>query len=334
MFLNGLFAPTSLHARTCTKMDPSTITPEFPEPLKEGDTIGVAAPGSTPDPEPLEQGIQSLQSRGYSVTRASNLDRKSGFTAGSAEQRTRETLRLFSNPDVDAVFCARGGNGAVHLLDRFLHEYDPSHPKPFVGYSDVTLLQMGLFATHQLVTFSGPMVATDFGAHRLTDDARNQFWTLLTTGPSNWTFTPAPEELSVLRQGTATGPLLGGCLSLFHLLPGTPFSPDVDGAVLVLEDVDEVPYRIDRMLHHLRLAGVLDRISGLVLGRFDDCFPDEHTGPELADLIQEVLPDRSDLPVVSGFPYGHDLSSFHTLPLGAPVRLRTGPPALELHRPS
>lgn len=237
---------------------------------------------------------------------------------------------MFERPDIDGVFCARGGKGTIHLVDRFLNGVEPSHPKPFVGYSDVTLLQMGLFATRGWITFSGPMVATELGRDRLDDPALAQFWHILTSAPGEWDLSFPQQDLRAWESGTATGPLLGGCLSMVQTLLGTPFMPDLEDALLVLEDVDEEPYRIDRMLHHLRLSGVLDQIGGLVIGGFDTCFQEEKDESSLRDIVLDVLPPGYDLPVVSGLSYGHRLPSLRTLPIGVTARLRTDPPGLEL----
>ncbi len=301
----------------------------YPEPLRPGDTIGIVAPASRPDPASLERGESLLRDKGFRVERAENLNRSSRFAAGDVDLRCRELVRMFEQPDINGVFCARGGKGTIHLTDRFLSTVDPSHPKPFVGYSDVTLLQMGLFSTRQWITFSGPMVATELGRDRLNNPALEQFWHSLTSAPDTWDLSFSQQELRVWQKGAATGPLLGGCLSMVQTLLGTPFMPDLEEALLVLEDVDEEPYRLDRMLHHLRLSGVLDQIGALVLGGFDTCFEQDSGEPSLREIVRDVLPSDRDLPVVAGLPYGHRLPSLRTLPLGVTTRLRTDPPALE-----
>ncbi len=303
----------------------------LPPPLPPNGTIGIVAPGAPADVDSLENGISRIESEGFQVRPAGNLRSSHGFTAGSRPERLRELIRLFSDPDVDAIICARGGQGAIHLVSSLVRQLEDVSPKRFIGYSDVTVLQMGLLSRLGWITFSGPMVATEFGTDALTPEAERQFWSALGKAPEKDAFFLEPgRPLSVWHPGEATGPLIGGCLSLVCSLIGTPFFPDPTGCVLLLEEVDEAPYRIDRMLYQIRLAGVFERIDGLVLGNFSHCFDEDGSEEVTLRRLVEDATTGHDVPIIADFPYGHHTPAFRTVPFGAPVHLQTAPPELSL----
>lgn len=304
---------------------------KFPQPLQPNATIGVIAPSGSPDPENLEKGIHKIEAQGYRVRKAANLGTKTHFTAGTYQSRMEESLRLFLDENIDGIICARGGDGGIHLLPEFVNALQDIQPVPFIGYSDITLFQLALYKAYRWVTFSGPMVATELGAASLTEQSEQHYWELLTSPPDQWKLTPrADHNVEVLRDGEAEGPLLGGCLALVCTLLGTEHLPEMDRAVLIVEDIDEEPRHIDRMLHQLRLNGIFGRVSGLILGQFQGCFPEDPADDfTLRELVLHATRGY-DFPILTNFPYGHATPDRLTIPIGAPIRLTTNPLNLKL----
>jgi len=289
--------------------------------------VGVIAPGAPADPEPLETGIRRIRERGFDVRKADNLLTRTGFTAGDESTRREACLHMMTAPDVDALFCARGGQGAIHLLSSLCRDLENAPPKWLVGYSDVTALQLAMLKGPGWLSLSGPMVATELGNNTLSTSAEDQLWHTLTTPMDDWRWNLKEDHTpDVWSSGSASGPLIGGCLSLVCALIGTPYMPDLSGRLLLLEDVDEAPYRIDRMCYQLRYAGVFDQINGLLLGHFPGCDGSDQTGS-----LREVLRTAAravDGPVLANVPYGHRTEHVQTMPIGAELRLETAPPSL------
>lgn len=289
-----------------------------PRALRPGDLVGVAAPAGPVDEERLARGVAELEMLGFATRVAPGVLDRQGFTAGTVETRLEQLEGLVADPDVAAIACARGGAGAGRLLTRL----DPSglrtHLKPLVGYSDITWLHLAL-GRLGVVSLHGPMVARELAA----GDAayhRESLWHAL-TGEGD-PYVSQPGDLHPLRRGEARGVLRGGCLSILAAAAGTPWSLQTGGqpTVLFLEDVDEPPYRIDRMLLQLRESGGFDGVRGIVFGEMKGCRP----GPEADYALEEVLLEALrgvDVPVAFGFPSGHTSGSNVTLPLGVDVAL-------------
>lgn len=284
-----------------------------PPRLRPGDTIAVVAPSSAPDRAALRRGVKEIEKRGYRVVLGANVGRKCDHLGGRDYDRLADLHAAFRDPAVRGIFCARGGAGATRLLDRLDYALVRRHPKVFVGYSDLTAPQLALHAKTGLVTFSGPMVATDFDGGLPPFTARH-FWPLVEL--------PEPprfhlkKPLEFLGTRPAQGPLLGGTLSILQTLLGTPYAPSFDGALLVLEDIDEETRRVDRMLAQLRLAGIWNRIAGAVFTTWSDCGP---RGPLRTTLLHyaKMLKGR---PCVFGLPYGH-VDAKVTIPQGVTARI-------------
>lgn len=291
-----------------------------PSPLKIGDTLGVIAPAGVVDAAQLEAGLSRLKEMGFRTQVGDSVRRVFRTMAGEDGERARDLVRMFSDPEVKAVLCARGGYGSARLIPFLDADLIRRHPKIFVGCSDITALLLFLTQVCGLVAFHGPMAAPHFGRR---DDplTRNHFLEMLTS-PSKG----AELSLSgvrVLRPGKAEGRLTGGCLSLLCSAVGTPVDPRTEGAILFLEDVGEASYRIDRMLTHLKQAGKLAGVRGLLFGQMPGCHPPEGSGGGLAEVILDVLGDFSG-PVLLGVPSGHGDHCL-TLPLG--VRAEVSAPA-------
>ena len=300
----------------------------LPRPLTPGGRVAVAAPASAAlDAADAHAGIAALRARGLRVEPGRAFAQPDGFLSGSDDERADELNDLFARDDLDAVVCLRGGYGVLRLLDRL--DYDAARrTRPLVvGYSDITALHLALLAQAGLPGLSGPMVAPDWPA--LDADTEALFWRLAAGHAPVEIAGPGDDRPFGLRDGEAEGTLVGGNLSLVAALVGTPFLPDLTGAILVVEDVGEAPYRIDGLLARLRLAGILERLGGLVFGLFTgaDPLPDR---PSLA--VDEVLDHYAacvDGPVAAGLTYGHVRRKV-TLPVGVRARLTVDGPAARL----
>lgn len=293
----------------------------IPRPLQTGDTVGIASLAGPVDPARLERGIEFLRGIGLKPKLGKRVLARRGYLGGSDEERIGDFHVMLHDPEVRAVVFSRGGYGSPRLLDRLDTGILRSSPKLLVGMSDLTALQLSLYRSIGLVTAAGPMPAGQIAGGLDEASERALVRALFEPIVGRDLFDGVTDTVTVIRPGSASGPLLGGCLSLVTALLGTDHSPDYRGAVLLLEDVNEPLYRIDRMLTHLRSAGVLEGISGLVLGHFTGP-KDRDQSMEVAEIVLE-LTECWDLPIVAGFPHGHLLPNV-TVPIGVPVHLDTG----------
>ena len=301
----------------------------FPPVLRPGDTIAVFAPSSPAPDETTRGGIGYLTSHGYCVKEAANLTRSRGFLADTDEVRAQEFNRLYKDPEVSALFAVRGGYGAIRLLENLDYEAIGTEPKIIMGYSDLTAIQMAVLAKCNLITYSGPMVAIDMPGP-MPEFTEEQMWRMLTLQDHSGKLPEPPDQkLGVFREGSAQGRLLCGTLSVLLPLLGTEYMPSLDGVILVLEDLDERPGRLDRSFQHLRLSGVFERIAGLILGQFIDCFPKDPDELESLDGLLAAALEGYDFPVITNFAYGH-VPVRLTLPLGVEVEVKTEPPSVSL----
>lgn len=292
-----------------------------PPKLKRGDLIGLISPASTPSSsEKVEKAVRYLESMGYRARVGKHAMMVNGYLAGTDAQRAADLNELLNDRNVKAVIALRGGYGIPRLLPLIDYRAAQRNPKIIVGYSDLTALQLALFKKVGLVTFSGPMAAVEMW-DSIDPYTEEHFWELVTGSKGVTLENPADEPTLVLRKGKATGRILGGNLALVTSLLGTPYSPDFRNSILVLEDIDEAPHRIDRMLMQLVNAGVLKRIRGLVYGRFTDCVPSDPSKPHLT--TEQVLTEyagRITTPVMGNFQYGH-IPRKLTLPWGVRVEM-------------
>ncbi|MBC8181216.1 LD-carboxypeptidase [candidate division KSB1 bacterium] len=295
-----------------------------PKQLSNGATIGVVSPASRPsDEQKYSNGIQYLKNLGYKVVESRHVLDSYGYLAGKDRDRIDDLNLMFRDSQIDAVFCSRGGYGVPRIIDEIDFNSLQNDPKIFVGYSDITSLNLAILAKTGLISFSGPMVAVEMGAG-IDQITEQNFWkTLKTSEPMGILENPSDLPIQVVKSGRAKGRLLGGCLSLINVVLGTPFCPDFNETILFIEDIEEEPYRVDRYLAQLKMAGVLDRISGLVIGQFVDCIPGDPEKPNLK--LEQVFDDYFsdlDIPIISNFAYGH-VPVKHTLPVGVQVELDT-----------
>ena len=281
--------------------------------MRPGDRVGVAALSGPVDPGRLERGLEALAGLGFEPVRAANLASRRGLFAGSDDERLDAFHELAADPSIAAIVFARGGWGLLRVLPRIDWDLLARRPRAWVGYSDLTPFLLEVVRRLGLVAFHGPMVAADLARGLLPEEESSFLGALAGDYPAEH-----PLERS-LRPGAASGPLLGGCLSLLVATLGTPYAPDLEGSLVVWEDVDEPPYRIDRMLTHLRLSGSLDRISGMIVGHLDAAGPGGPGREVGSSLIAESLADHA-WPLAWGARSGHRAPNW-TLPLGLPARL-------------
>lgn len=298
---------------------------QLPPALKPDDEVAVIVPSSAVrDRGALDRGIDRLRAWGLhpSVVCGGEPDRGLGWPEGS-ELADHDSVRLdalhtaLREPRFRGVFCARGGYGAPRLLADVDWSLLAADPKPLVGYSDITALLCGAAVGAGVASLHGPMVATSDAMDAGEECWEQQRRLLFDRRPAPF---PTPDGAHTVRAGVAEGALIGGNLAVLQGLVGTPWLPPLDGALLFLEDIGEAPYRVDRMLTHLRLAGLLDRVAGVVLGDFHvsgAALASEHA--PMRRVLEERLADLS-VPVAQAFPFGHRPASW-TLPFGAQARL-------------
>ena len=280
-----------------------------PPRLRPGDLIGIISPAGPVDESELKPDLELLESSGFRIHIAPHVYDRQGYLAGDDEARLSDLHGMFQDRKTKAIFCARGGYGTLRLLDKIDYDLIRENPKIIVGYSDITALLMAINKKTGLITFHGPMVR---GLSALHDNSRESLFRLIS---SNQPVSFSPMAGNPLIVGRATGPLIGGNLSLICHLIGTPFLPSLEGSLLFIEDKGEPLYRIDRMLTHLALAGQLKGIAGLIGGEFIKC-----GDPSAVDDLLNTAASELEIPLITGFPIGHGLKNT-ALPLGIPARL-------------
>jgi len=299
-----------------------------PKALKPGDTIEIIAPaGPVQTREDLVRGAATLERLGFRVSFGERIFQRNRYLAGPDQERAEELMRAIENPDIQAIIPLRGGYGCSRLIPLLDPARIRRHCKIFMGFSDLTTLHMYFRRRFGWITFHGPMAISAALGNPEPDqlDHLARLW----TDPD---YRPALSfpELKGWAPGIAEGELAGGCLSLLCASIGTPYEPVTDGKILLLEDLGEPPYRLDRMLTQLRLAHKLDHIAGVLLGAFLDCDPDQDNGAE--NTLREIL-ETLQVPVLTGFPAGHGKDNW-VLPLGIRVRINASEGRLDVLEPA
>ncbi|MFN2238336.1 MAG: LD-carboxypeptidase [Thermoanaerobaculia bacterium] len=290
----------------------SSLPLRRPRPLLPGGTIAVLAISSPSKPDRIEAAARVLESKGYRVRLAPNLyDVERTYLAGPDAVRLGLINEALNDPSVDAIVFARGGYGAMRILDGIDYAALERNPRPVIGFSDITALHQALASRIGLGSFHGPMLNLDF-YEGLSPANESWFFSML-EGAAPSTLEIHPEQ--VLSHGRAEGILFGGCLSLTVALMGTPWDYWVDDGIWFWEEVEEPVYRIDRMLTTLRLSGRLQGIRGVMIGRLKDCGDPR----QLAGLLHEFFADAG-IPVITELPFGH-LGDNLLLPVGSRVRI-------------
>ena len=302
-----------------------------PRALRTGDTIGIVAPASNIKADLLEQGCRELESLGFKTYYRPDIISSFRYLAGSRERRLGEFLEMLRSRNIHAIFCARGGYGIGHFVTQISPDLIRENAKIISGASDITLL-LNRIERAGVVAFHGPMVATTIRQGSAGYD-RELLLDLLQGGkavrfPANHT--------TVLRPGRAEGRLTGGCLSLVVSTLGTKSEIDTQDSILILEDVDEKPYRIDRMVTHLKQAGKLENVRGIVFGEMLNCVQHKDQGYTLQGVLTDLLAEFT-FPILFGFPTGHTSQPNVIVPFGVRARLdlnSSTPPVFELLEPA
>ncbi|NOX64769.1 MAG: LD-carboxypeptidase [Chlorobi bacterium] len=296
-----------------------------PKRLKKGDVIGVISPASSPsDLEKIEKGVNYLEGLGYRVEVGKNVGKINGYLAGTDSERLEDLHSMFKNKNVNAIFNVRGGYGSGRLLDKINFGLIKRNPKIFVGYSDITALQMAFLKKTGLVTFAGPMVAVDFSSDKVDPFMEENFWKIITNNKKIGKINnPNGEKFYTLTKGRGEGNLIGGNLALLISLMGTDYQPDFKDAVLLIEDIGEDPYRIDRMFYQLKYVKVFNKVKGIILGRFVDCYIKDKSQPSLSlnDVISDYL-EGLKVPVIYNVKHGHIKENL-TIPWGLKTKINT-----------
>ena len=280
-----------------------------PSRLRTGDTVGVAAPASPFNRKAFENGLDCIRQLGLKVRYDDSLFARNGYLAGSDAHRARQLNELFADDQINAIFCARGGYGAIRILPHLDFSLIKAHPKIIIGYSDITALLSVVQARTGLVVFHGPLI-TELGSDNMA--SVNSLSAALMEGQP---IMLESETDQAICSGTARGVVAGGNLTTLVHLIGTPFAPDLRDCILFIEDRGEAAYRVDRMLMQMKLAGCFNQIAGLVLGQFQDCGEVNR----IYSIVEELFCEFA-FPVVAGFNLGHGQPNY-TLPLGLPATL-------------
>ena len=301
--------------------------PMLPPRLSPGDTLGIIAPASAPpDSNAIERSVAVLENLGFKGRLAPNVRKRWGFLAGSDRERASDLMKMFTDRRVNGIVCVRGGYGTARLLPLLDYRAILAHPKIFVGYSDITSLHCAFLVKANLVSFHGPMLNSDFIKPDLPDFTLHGFLrTLMQRVPAGSICQGYTKRtVTILRDGVASGPLLGGNISILCAALGTPYQPSFKGRILFFEDLDEVPYRFDRMLTQLLNAGLLQQVAGIAIGINKNCKdPKARKSKEYRQTLADVFRERLQplrVPIVSGLPFGH-IPYNATLPIGVRVTL-------------
>lgn len=283
---------------------PSAASILFPPRLAVGDTIGLVAPASPPDePEKIDRVIDRITTQGFKVKAGKYLHKRDGYLAGSDKERAEDFNTMFADPEVKGVFALRGGYGSCRILPLLDYAVIRANPKSFIGYSDNTALHQAILLKAGLVTFHGPNAMEAFLPE---NEAVCQRMLMEPLDPAGITLfsdaEPNGRALKTRMSGQARGRLIGGNMTCLLRLIGTPYAPDFRDTLLFLEDIGEKAYRVDGMFAHLRLAGALSQIRGLILGHFSH--PDMEEQKRIEACLEREA-KRIGVPCVSSAPIGH-----------------------------
>lgn len=326
-------------AATSTAAGKASGMPVKPARLVKGMTVGLVAPASpVAENEDVRFAIDLVRSLGFEVREGKYLYSRNQYLAGMDRERAEDINAMFKDRRVDAIFCLRGGYGTLRMLPYLDYEMIRKHPKVLLGFSDISGLHNALYARSGLVSFHGPVADQTFSEYTLAEFKK----VLMHPTETAIVGSPPPFEVSegqVERKnritrfvgGQARGRLIGGNLSLVSRLLGTPYEPDFRGSILFLEDVHESPYRIDRMLTHLWLAGKLDQVAGIALGKFTDSETEGNTF-SLEEVMEQRLAPLGK-PAIRGLMIGH-IKDQTVVPIGVEAELDADAGTLTLLEPA
>ena len=291
-----------------------------PKPIKVNSTIGVVSPSYWLDENVLKNTAKFFTDLGYNIKISKSSSLQWGPFAGTPQERADDLHRMFADPKIDAIMCARGGYGANRVLPMLDYDLIRKNPKIFIGYSDITAYLTSITQKTNLVTFHGPMLTT---YKKSWINYNYNLMKRVLTGENNINIEP-PESLKtrILKDGTASGPLWGGNMSLLINRLGTSDTLNTNGVILFLEDIDEYLYSFERMLVQMRTSGMFDQINGLIVGELEDIRDQEvRFGRNTDEIILDICGDL-DIPIVSNFPCGHGKYQA-TLPISITTEINT-----------
>ncbi len=291
-------------------------------PLVEGSRVALVAPsGLLRDPAHVQRAIENVESLGWIPTLGAHVSSIHAYFAGTDEERTQDLNEALRDDTIDAVWCVRGGYGAMRLLDHVDYDALRARPRAIIGFSDITALHAAIHRQCRIVTFHAPTARGE-----LSDFSREHLVRAVIDQTDSCGVAPGGR---VLRPGRASGRLAGGNLALVASLTGTRWSVDFEDAILVLEDIDEAVYRVDRMMRQLLLAGALDRCAGIVAGDFRPPAGETEVDNRTVDDVIAEAADAAGIPCFSGAPFGH-IGDQWTLPLGASAVMDTSDCSLHI----
>ncbi|MGV8147168.1 MAG: S66 peptidase family protein [Alkaliphilus sp.] len=291
-----------------------------PKVLKKGDCVGFIAPSSPASKEKVEVSKREVEKLGFKVKVGKSCYANHGYLSGCDDIRARDLNNMFYDKEIDAIMCIRGGYGTIRILDKIDYKFIKNNPKIFVGYSDITALHIALTQKCNLVTFHGAMPSTDM-VPNFDEFAKKSLFRYVTDGDSDGKVqNPSGVKIEKYNGGVSEGAITGGNLSVIASTIGTPYEIDTREKILFLEDIDERPYRIDRMLMQLSLAGKLSEATGFVLGDWNNCIKEQGKASlSLMEVFKELIVSIGK-PVIYNLRAGH-CKQMLTLPLGLRVRL-------------
>lgn len=317
----GMVLLPACHRIPAGSTDHSSTELLIPPKLKSGQRVALIAPSSYASEEKIQKAIDNLESQGLIVEEGKYLREENGFIGGTDGERVEEIHTMFRRDDIDGIWSVRGGYGATRILGMLDYDLIRSHPKAFVGYSDITALHQAFYTQAGLVSFHGPIAGADW-----TDYSLKNIRAALFDGDYDYSIYPAAkpmegeETFRVLHSGKAKGPIVGGNLTLLSALCGTEYLPDFMGKIVFIEDIGEDSYRVDRMLVQLIQAAHLKQAAGLIFGNFTNCGPEEGSSDQ---TVQEVIRSHFSalgIPVVTGYSIGH-MAQNATLAVGMMAEL-------------
>ncbi|MEW6021900.1 MAG: LD-carboxypeptidase [Pseudomonadota bacterium] len=325
--MTSLPSDAAARPRARTSSPGRSMTPLIKPPrLRRGDTVGLIAPGGYTSDKSIAKARANIESLGLKVREGQYLREVNGNYAGTVAQRLSDLHAMFADPEVTMLWPIRGGSGCISLLQGLDYGLIRRHPKILLGYSDITALHLAILKKTGLVTFHGPVASST-----LSDYARDHMLAVLTDPQPAYTIPMALENsrravlqphfgMRTVHGGSATGPLIGGNLSLVAALAGTPYAADFRNSILFLEEVNEAPYRIDRWMTQLDLATGFDKAAGVMIGICDDCGPEHEDVSLTLDQTFDLHLQPLAVPAVTGYSIGHIRNQF-TIPMGIKATL-------------
>ena len=322
------------------RASPSTMTPLIKPPrLRPGDTVGLIAPGGYTTEKSIAKARRNIEALGLKVREGASLREVNGNYGGSVPQRLADLHAMFGDPEVNMIWPIRGGSGCISLLAHLDFKLIRANPKILLGYSDITALHLAIHRHARLVTFHGPVASST-----LTEYAIEHMMAVLSDPQPRYTIPMALENsrraleqphfaLRTVHDGVATGPLMGGNLSLVAALAGTPYAADFKDSILFLEEVNEAPYRIDRWMTQLDLSVGLAKAAGVMVGICEDCGPEHEDSSLSLDQTLDIHLQPLSVPAVTGYSIGHIRDQF-TIPMGIRATLDTQRQTVTLLEPA